>query len=364
MKVVQVLPSLDSGGVEKGTLEIARALVDAGHQSLVVSAGGRLVEQLECEGSQHIVWQLGKKSPLTLCKVPAFRRWLRQQAPDILHVRSRMPAWVAWLAWRKLSPRQRPRLVSTIHGLHSVSRYSEIMGCGERVIAVSQTARQYLLDNYPRIDPGKISVIYRGVDPAEFPAGYQPQASWLAAWRERYPQLQNRFVICLPGRLTRLKGHRHLFDLLARLDNRNVVGLVVGGEDPKRKAYAEELYRDVQQRGLDVIFTGHRADIREIFAVSDVVLSLTTQPESFGRTALEALSVGTPVVGFEHGGVGEILTELYPSGKVAYGDSQALTKKVQALMQGDSEPIKTNRTFLLENMCAETLSLYRELTAL
>ncbi len=365
LKVVQVLPSLNGGGVEKGTLEIARALVAAGHDSLVVSAGGRMVEQLEREGSRHITWELGRKSPGSLLQVRPLRRWLADEAPDIVHVRSRMPAWIVWLAWRKMHAGNRPRLVSTIHGLHSVSRYSEIMGCGERVIAVSKTARQYLLDNYPSIDPGKISVIYRGVDPREFPAGYQPDQRWRADWQRQYPQLQNRYVICLPGRLTRLKGHQQLFDLVQRLNEQgaNAVGLVVGGEDPKRKAYAADLYKEVEKRSLrdDIVFTGYRSDMKNIFSASDVVLSLTTQPESFGRTALEALSVGTPVVGFQHGGVGEILSELYPQGRVKYGDTQTLQEKIQLLMHGKGDPIKPNRVFLLESMCANTLAIYREL---
>ncbi len=365
LKVVQFLPKLDGGGVERGTLEIARALVNAGHESLVISGGGQLVDQLQREGSRHITWQLGKKSPTALFKIRKVRNWLRLEKPDIVHVRSRMPAWVVWLAWRQMAPESRPRLVSTLHGLHSVSRYSEIMGCGERVIAVSNTAQQYLLDHYPRIDPGKISVIYRGVDPNEFPAGYQPHSEWLAEWQQQFPQLANRFVICLPGRLTRLKGHQLLFDLIQNINARGTkaVGLIVGGIDPNRKAYANSLFREREQRGLqnDIVFTGFRSDMKNIFSISDVVLSLTTQPESFGRTALEALSMGTPLVGFQHGGVGEILSELYPAGRVQYGDSLGLQKKIELLIQGKREPIQPNTIFALETMCTNTLTLYQEL---
>ena len=108
MKVVQVLPALDGGGVEKGTLEIAQALVQAGHESIVISAGGRMVEKLIAQGSQHINWDLGKKSLFTLRHVLAVRRWLKQTRPDILHLRSRMPAWVMYLAWRGLPADDRP----------------------------------------------------------------------------------------------------------------------------------------------------------------------------------------------------------------------------------------------------------------
>lgn len=121
----------------------------------------------------------------------------------------------------------------------------------------------------------------------------------------------------LPGRMTRLKGHEDFIELMKRLTESGlpVWGLVVGGEDRRRKAYAEEIKQCARQAGLDnLIFTGHRSDLREIFAVSNVVLSLSTQPESFGRTVLEALSLGVPVVGYDHGGVGEILNSLFPEG--------------------------------------------------
>jgi glycosyltransferase involved in cell wall biosynthesis len=155
MKVLQVLPALDSGGVERGTLEIARALVAADHESWVVSAGGRLVSRLRRQGSQHIEWDLGRKNPLTLRHVPALRRWLRESAFDVVHLRSRMPAWLVWLAWRGMDPATRPRLVSTVHGLHSVSRYSAIVTCGERVIVVSDAVRRYVLDKLPTVRRAK-----------------------------------------------------------------------------------------------------------------------------------------------------------------------------------------------------------------
>ncbi|MBE0440380.1 MAG: glycosyltransferase, partial [Gammaproteobacteria bacterium] len=296
MKVVQVLPNLNGGGVEKGTLEIAEALVQAGHESIVISAGGRMVEQLVQQGSQHIDWDLGKKSPLTFRHIWAIRKWLKQQRPDILHLRSRMPAWVVWLAWRGLPKNHRPHLVTTVHGLYSVSKYSEIMCKGERVIAVSETVENYIRDNYPATDMSHVELIYRGVDPAEFPYGYQPPEQWLKQWQHDFPQLAGKKILTLPGRLTRLKGHHDFIDLVIKLKQTGepIHGLIVGGEDPKRQQYATELRKRIDTEGLDdtITFTGNRSDIREIYAISDVVLSLSTKPESFGRAVLEALSLG------------------------------------------------------------------------
>jgi len=365
VKVLQVLPGLDSGGVERGTLELGRALVEAGHESHVLSGGGQLVSRLRKQGSIHHSWALGRKSPLTLLQVRRLRRWLGEQNFDLVHLRSRMPAWVCWLAWRRMDPLTRPRLVTTVHGLHSVSRYSEIVTCGERVIVVSNAVRRYVTENYPQTDAGKLRLVYRGIDPREFPRGHRPTDLWASAWYRAYPQLIDTRVLTLAGRLTRLKGHHDFLALIAELRRRGepVHGVIVGGEDPKRAAYAKELYAAVEAQGLGacVTFTGHRADLRDIYAVSDVVLSLSTQPESFGRTVLEPLAVGRPVVGYDHGGVAEILEALYPRGAVAVRDVPAAVERVTEILHGQIAPPRSNDRFLLARMTADTLAVYDEL---
>lgn len=362
MKILQVLPSLESGGVEKGTLEIASAAVAAGHQSYVLSAGGRLVEQLQRQGSQHVKWNIGKKSLLTLFEVKKIRNWLQTEHFDIVHVRSRMPAWVIWLAWKKMDPATRPRLISTVHGMHSVNRYSAIMTCGERVIAVSKSIQQYILDNYPNCSPDKISLIYRGIDATQFPMNYRPEADWLDNWYAQYPETRNRLIITLPGRLTRLKGHLTFLDLLATLHQQEVkvTALIVGDEDPKRRQYAQEVYQRTEKLGLskNVIFTGHRTDMRDIFAISTLVMSLSSKPESFGRTVLEALSIGTPVIGYDHGGVSEILAELFPEGAVNLNDKTQLVNKTKEILRGNHTEITENHLFQLSKMKSQTLELY------
>ncbi len=365
MKVLQVLPGLNSGGVEKGTLEIAHALVQAGHDSSVLSAGGRLVKPLVEGGSRHITWDIGKKSLLMLLQVRKIRKWVSQEQFDVIHVRSRMPAWVIWLAWRKMSPTNRPRLISTMHGLHSVNRYSEIMTCGERVITVSKSVEQYIKHSYPRTDPTKLRLIYRGIDPKEFPYGYQAETEWKKSLFEQYPSLENSLIVTLPGRMTRLKGHIGFIEIISNLKKSglNVKGLVIGGEDPKRKGYAEEVYQSVAEHQLndDIIFAGHRSDMKELYAISNVILSLSTKPESFGRTVLEPLSMGVPVVGYNHGGVGEILTALFPEGSAELNNVQQVQAKVTAILQGHNKPVTKNNLFLLSEMKNKTLALYEEI---
>lgn len=362
LSVLQMLPALDAGGVERGTLEIAAALVEAGHRSLVMSGGGRLCQALEAAGSEHLCWPVGRKHPASLRLVRPLRRLLATERIDILHLRSRLPAWLGWLAWRGLPLAERPRLVTTVHGFYSVNRYSAVMTRGERVIAVSRSIRRYLLESYPRLPAQRITVIHRGVDPQQFPHGFRPAAQWLARWRRELPLAPGTRVLTLAGRLTRLKGHEAFLDLIESLaaDGMAVHGLVVGGEDPRRRAYARALRARAAR--LPVTFLGHRQDLRELMAVSDLVLSLSSQPESFGRTVLEALSLGIPVVGHAHGGVGEILDALYPCGAVAPGDAVSLRRSARALLDA-APPVPADQPFALAAMRARTLALYAELAA-
>lgn len=363
LTVAQLIPSLEAGGVERGTLEVAAELVRLGHRSIVISAGGRLVEKLTAQGSEHITWPIGKKSPLTLLLIGRLKKFLRSEKVDIVHARSRIPAWVGYLAWKKMDPATRPRFITTVHGLHRPSKYSAVMTYGERVIAVSQTIERYIAENYPKTDPAKVKLIFRGVDPAEFPYGCSPTAAWLETWQRQFPQLVGKPVITLPGRITRLKGHTTFIDLMSKLQQAGSMaqGLIVGGEDENRLAYAAEIRRTIEERGLkNITFTGHRSDIRDIYSVSTLVLSLSTQSESFGRTVLEPLCMGVPVVGYDRGGVGEILRAVFPQGLIAEDDHAALFDRVQKFLANRIVPERQEK-FTLRNMLDQTMALYQEM---
>lgn len=365
MKVLQTLPELNAGGVERGVLEIGRYLAARGHASLVVSNGGVLVPALTGGGSRHFTLPVHRKHPVSLFQAVAFRRLLRRERPDILHLRSRVPGWIAWLAWRSLPRASRPRLVSTVHGFYSVNAYSAIMTRGERVIAVSDSTYNYILRNYPRVDPARVRRVPRGLDPAAYPRGFTPAATWLEAWRAEHPGLEGRRVLTLPGRVTRLKGHEDFLRLLAalRAEGSPVHGLIVGGAHERKAAYLGEIKELTARLGLAraVTFTGHRTDLREIFAVSDLVFGLSTQPESFGRTTLEALALGRPVIGYDHGGVGEQLASMFPAGRVPLRDAGCLLQTTRALLVQPPVPGPVPPAYTLEHMCAATLAVYREL---
>lgn len=368
LTVVQLLPALNAGGVERSTLEIAAALVAAGHRSIVVSAGGRLVEPLLRGGSEHIALDIGSKSPLTLRHVPTLRRLFAQSRADIVHARSRLPAWLAWLALRRRADvtAPRPQFVTTVHGLNSPSRYSAIMTRGERVICVSATVRDYVLAHYPKTDPARLVIVPRGIDPAEFPRGYMPEPAWRARFAAELPQLQGGRLLLLPGRGTRLKGHTDALGLLAALRGEGIDARLwlLGAREPGRERYVGELEAEAARlRVADALaISAPRADVREAYAISDLVLQLSSKPESFGRTVLEALSIGRPVLGWAHGGVGELLAQRYPAGAVARGDHAALAERARRLLH-TAPPLPVNIGFSLAAMQSATLDLYAKLAA-
>lgn len=359
-----MLPALHAGGVERGTLEISRYLVQHRHRSLVMSAGGRMVPQLLAEGGEHFAWPIGKKSLFTLRFIWQLRRFLIAQKVDILHLRSRMPAWIGYLAWRGMDPITRPKLVTTVHGAYSVNAYSAIMTKGERVIAVSNTIREYIIQNYPKVDTDKIRVIYRGVDPQEFPRGYRPSDEWLNNWRHDYPQFMGKTIITLPGRITRWKGQLDFVQLIVGLKQKgmNVHGIIAGEADPKKAGFLQELNATITKLNLnnDITLIGHRTDLKEVMSASDLVLSLSQAPEAFGRTTPEALSLGIPVVGYNHGGVGEVLGDMLPQGTVELGNMHNLVASVQHLLT-QPNVIKENTAFTLIKMQTKTWEVYAEL---
>jgi len=362
LTVAQILPRLHTGGVERGTLEVAAELVRHGHRSLVVADRGGLEGDLIAQGSEHYPWAIGKKSLQTLRFVPRLRQLLSAEQVDIVHVRSRLPAWIAYLAWRGLPPQSRPHFVTTFHGFYSVGRYSAIMTKGERVIAVSESIRTHILEKYPQVDPVQVSVIYRGVNPQAFPFGFTPGDAWTRNWHQEFPETTGKFLLTIVGRISRLKGHAAFIELIQRLVDQeaNVHGLVVGAPGSPTSTYFSQLRRRAEQRGLPITFTGGRNDVRDILAHSDILLSLSSQPESFGRTVAEALAVGTPVVAYDHGGVGEILGAAFPEGAVPEGD---LSVAVERLLQFRHQPprVANISPFPLQRTLDDTLALYRQL---
>jgi len=366
LKVVQVLPELNSGGVERGTIEFAKVLVELGHQSYVISNGGRQVAKLESEGSTHIQMQVHRKSPSSLLQVKVMRKLLYDLKPDIVHVRSRVPAWIVWLAWRKLPQATRPKLISTFHGMYSVNAYSAIMAKAEQVIAISDCVHQYILDNY-HVDPARVTRIYRGLDRSAF-SGISLSGVWKKSFLSDYPEIKDKKLILMPGRLTRWKGQEAFIDMMALLVEKDATyhGLIVGEADPNKTHYEDELKTLCKSKGLEdkITFLGHRSDIQNLYSLANVTCHMSNKAEPFGRTVPEALATGCMVVAFNRGGASESLNAAFPEGLVSADDTQAFADKVYDLTNSVCSPeIVLPDAFYSEYQAEETLKVYKKALA-
>lgn len=369
--VVQLLPELDAGGVERGTLELGAHLSRAGHRSLVVSNGGRLVTQLEAAGSRHIRLPIGRKSPLTLAYILPLRRLLKREKVDILHLRSRVPAWVGYLAWKSLPAHDRPRLVTTFHGFYSVNGYSAIMTRGEKVIAISDTIRKHLVDRY-QLAAERIELIYRGVDEAVFrPDLVSPER--LARLRQQWhlEPTGSKPLIMLPGRVTAWKGHDLFLESLAGLKQLNWTALCVG-EVNRASKFWTHLHEMLKRLDLDtrVYFVGNCPDMAAAYLLADIVVSASnTEPEAFGRIAVEAQAMGRPVIATAHGGSLETVRDRETGFLVPPGDPKAMAGALEQLLAdpakgkslGQNGTTWVRNNFSTEKMCRQTVAVYNRL---
>ncbi|WP_372865719.1 glycosyltransferase family 4 protein [Spongiibacter sp.] len=362
LRVVQLLPALNAGGVERGTVEFARELVRRGHESVVVSNGGRLVEQLQAEGSRHISMPVHRKALGSLWQVRPLRRLLVELQADVIHVRSRVPAWITWLAWRKMDPLTRPRLVSTFHGMYSVNAYSAIMARAEHCIAISDCVKRYMVDNY-RLPEAKITLIPRGLDAEAF-AAEGPDADWRQQLYGQYPQFRDKPLILMPGRLSRWKGQEAFLQMMARLVRLrpDCHGVVVGDAEPGKQHYLQELLAQRSQLGLDeaVTFVGHRSDIADFYRLAAVTCHMSNKEEPFGRTVPESLACGTPVVAYDRGGASESLNAGFRQGLVPADDVVAFAARVADLLEADNQ-ISLPPEYYLDHQVSSTLSVYYRL---
>ncbi len=369
LTVMQLLPELNSGGVERGTLEMGRFLVQRGHKSIVVSGGGRLVEQLEREGSQHFQKNIGSKSPAALMHVWPLRRLMKVRSVNILHLRSRMPAWVGYVAWKTLRKKDRPLLVTTFHGFYSVNAYSAIMAKGDGVIAVSKSIQRHISENYRRSK--NVRLIFRGVDAEVFNPDTIP-AERVDNLIEKWQIDRKRSVLMLPGRLTRLKGQELFLESLRLVKFGNYQALLVG-DTSDNPGYVSELYDFIGKNGLveKVRLVGYCSDMPAAFLLADVVLSTSSlEPEAFGRTTVEAMAMGTPVIATAHGGSLETVVHkengwlVKPSDprELAAAIDEALTMDKKKLREyGENGRKRVSELFTAQAMCEQTLNFYQEL---
>jgi glycosyltransferase involved in cell wall biosynthesis len=323
--ILQVVPSLDAGGVERGTVEMAAAIAEAGGVALVASAGGRLEPAVEHVGGRNILLPLASKFPWTGWRNAArLERVIRDESVQIVHARSRAPAWSALLACQRTGA----HFVTTYHAPYGEDfpgkrRYNAVMAAGERVIAISRFIAGEVVRRHG-VDPARVRTIHRGVDPAVFdPDGvsYDRIRRQAAAWRLQ----DDHEAILLPARLTRWKGHAVLIEAMARMQRGDVTAVLLGS-DRGRAAYARELAALAERLGVagQVRMVGHCDDMPAALALAAVVVNASTEPEGFGRVIVEAQAMARPVVASDHGGAMETIEHDSTGWLVPPGDPAAL----------------------------------------
>lgn len=369
--VMQVVPSLVTGGVERGTVDVAAALVDAGWRSLVVSSGGPLVREVLRAGADHVELPVHSKNPMVMrSNVERLSSLIRQYGVDIVHARSRAPAWSARRAARAVGI----SFMTTIHarynlGLPLKRYYNSVMADGDRVIANSAFIARYAIETY-KIDPERVRVIHRGIDIEHFdPVKVSAERVIKLSTDWRLPD--GVPVIMLPGRLTRWKGQIVLIEAIARLGRDDIRCLVVGS-DQGRTGYRRELESMISKLKLGgvVHLVGDCNDMPAALMLADTVVSASTDPEAFGRVIVEAQAMGRPIVLADHGASRELVLPGETGWLVPPNDPDALAEGLRSALALDATAreswarrsiARTHELFTKQKMCAATLDVYREL---
>ncbi len=364
MKILQLLPELNEGGVERGTVEVNRELVRMGHESHVISKGGKLENIIAKDGGFHHQCDVCSKNILTVPgRASGLRELLESIDPHVIHARSRVPAWLSIIANRRL----RIPFVTTVHGLNSVSPYSRVMTLGQRVICVSEVVRDYIIKNY-RTDTNKIRVIQRGVDMNYF----DPSAADGGRVGEMRESLKigDRRVITSVGRITWLKDYETFIKGIAaiRRSMPDVVGVIVGGYREDKQDYFRSLQKLVADEGQQegIVFAGSQSDMLSVYAMSDLIVNASLKMGNMGRTVVEALAMGRPVIATTFEGLKNLVEDGVNGRVIDNRDVRGLADAALHLLSESPASEDIRRTvpfeYTLECMISRILDVYREVT--
>lgn len=374
MKVLQVIPGLETGGAERTTIEIAQALVRDGHEALVASEGGAMEAELAAVGGELIRLPLASKNLFTLLNnASRLKALINARNIDIVHARSRAPAWSALRAVQGTNA----KFVTTYHGTYNAKSglkrfYNSVMARGDRVIANSEFIRDHIVTEHG-LPAEAITVIPRGVDVDRF------EMTEMVRQRGRdlateWALPERRFIAVLPARLTRWKGQLVAIEALGRMkaEGLDVPVLILVGGDQGRTGYREEIEWLIGRHELEntVWLVGHCNDMPAAFSLADVALNPSTDPEAFGRTAAEASAAGLPVIVADHGGAREVVEDGLTGWRTLPGDAGALAKTLQVAMEldiaarqamGQAGRQRVLQRFTVSSLQTSTLRVYREL---
>lgn len=367
--MLQVLPRLEQGGVERGTVEVAGALVQAGWRAVVASSGGRMVGDILRAGAEHVELPLATKNPAgILLNVRRLASLIEARNIDIVHARSRAPAWSAMLA----AHRTKRHFVTTFHNAYGAEswakrRYNSVMARGDRVIAISRFVAAHAAEIYG-VGDDRLRVIDRGVDLENFNPD-RVNAARIVRLAQAWQLPDGAPVVMLPGRLTSWKGHEVLIEALSWLGRRDVVCVFLGsGSDRYRKTLEGRIA--AFDLGGVCKFVDHCADMPAAYMLADVVVSASTRPEGFGRVIAEALAMGRPVVATEHGGANEIVEDGDTGWLVPPDDAKAMARALHAALSLDAREraslaaraiASVAGRFSRDAMTRKTIAVYEEI---
>lgn len=367
MRIVQILPALNDGGVERGVVDANKRYVLAGHESWVISAGGYHVPSILRDGGCHVELSVKSKNPLTApFRMWLLRRTLCQIRPDVIHFRSRVPGWLT--LWANNSRGLHFPMVSTLHGLNHPGLYSSVMVRADRVICVSTAGRMFVHKHYSWVPEDRLVTIPRGVDTECFDPD-KLDGDWIQEFRKAW-RLEGKFIAAAVGRVSALKGIDVLIRAVAELKDEwpELTALVVGGSQKGQEHVFSELQILAKALGVDarVRFVGSQRKIPEIYALADVVCSCNVKkPESFGRTIAEALAMETPVIASAHGGVLDIIRDGQDGFLIPPGNVHALATALKNTRTATFQDLRKSiiRRFSVDKMVEATLKVYGELLA-
>jgi len=376
--VLQIVPTLDTGGAERTTIDIAKALKAQGWSALVASRGGRLAYELKENGGELIRMDAASKDLRTIfANVARFAQLIRERNIALIHARSRAPAWSALFAARRM----RIPFVTTYHGIYQAKNpfkrwYNSVMARGDAVIANSQWTADHIRSSYPR-RVKRLVVIPRGIDLAAFNPETVAQER-IAKLRVDWHVRPDERVILLPGRLSRWKGQLVLLgalDILQRNDRLpDHVRVVIAGDAQGREFYVRELNDAIARSDLHGVaqVAGHIEDMAAAYCAADIIVSASTDPEAFGRVPPEAAAMGRPVIATDHGGARETVLPGQSGLLVIPGNRTALADAISDLLARPREDLAQMgargrahiaRNYTVERMCEQTLAVYRQLLA-
>lgn len=369
--IAQIIPELGPGGAEQGCIDIAGEIVRSGSKAIVISHGGPRIHELARLGAIHINMPVHSKNPITMWRnISRLKKIIKEHKIDIVHVRSRAPAWSAMLACRKTDA----RYMTTCHApynFHNKTKqfYNSAMTKGERVIAISNYVGDYLLRNY-KIDPRNIRLIHRGIPLEKFhPTLVKP--GHLIQMSDHWRLPDGCLVVMMPGRLTRWKGHDVLIEAMGKINRDDVICVLIGS-DQGRIEYRKELEEKIETLGLGgkVRIINHCDDMPAAYMLSTVVVSASTDPEGFGRIPVEAQAMGRPVVATDHGGAQETILRGQTGWLVPPKDADALAHAINEALNlttiqrsnlATRAMMHVAENFSKEKMADATLNVYAEL---